>query len=121
RIGELIEIAELVVVASRVCGELRGAAGVGRELFLNVLRIEQVQALREAGFLGALAFARARRLGPAEDDEEIGTAVEAVVRQRNRARARWQAGKTARCVRQLVDGVEEHLGGKTPWVVARKI
>ena len=45
------------VGATAVFGPLRGSAGVGGEFFLEVLRIEQVKALRKAGVLGSFAFA----------------------------------------------------------------
>ena len=45
------------VGATAVFGPLRGCAGVGGQFFLEVLRIEQMKALRKAGVLGSFAFA----------------------------------------------------------------
>src|SRR6185503_20413250 len=104
-----------------VAGQLRGAAFVRGDLFLNVLRVQKMQALGEAGVLAAFAFAGTGAVRTAEDLEEVTAGVVAVVRQRDGARASRLPFEPRLAARHGVDGVEEHFGGQTFGVVTGEI
>ena len=91
--GGEIPFAELFFIAPRIGGEAGRGARIVRRACPGCPWRSAGAGLREAGFLGALAFAGARGFRPAEDGEEIGAGVEAVVRQRDGARARRQPAK----------------------------
>jgi len=101
-VGPIVKLPDVRFGRLRVRREQRRAAFVVRQFFLNVFRIQKMEALSETGVLRALAFARARHLGPAKHGQEIGTRVETVVRQLNGARADRQAVEAAGCSWALV-------------------
>ena len=69
-----------------------------------------MKALAEARRLHSLALADACPLGPAEDLEEGGTSVVAVVRQRDRAGSGGNVGEVGFRAGELVEGVEQDFG-----------
>ena len=77
--GDVVKVGDFIVVGPGVPGQRIGTAIAARELCLDLRGIKQVQALREAGFLGAFALASAGGIGAAEDTEEVGGLVVAVV------------------------------------------
>src|SRR5439155_16355037 len=61
RVNPIINFPHFFLVVARLVGcKQGGAALVGGQFILNFFGVKQVQALRQAGILGAFALARAR-------------------------------------------------------------
>ena len=80
-----------------------------------------MQALRQTSVTGALAFAGARAVRPAKHRQEVGLAIEAIVRQLHCPRAHGQSAEVRLRIGHLVDGVIQHLGVQALRIVAAEV
>jgi hypothetical protein len=119
REGEEIEVAEPGGVgAIFLCGENRSAPSVMRELVLNCLGIDEVEALREICIGDALAFAGAVHLGATENRKEERVLIKFVVGKKHGTDSGRLVRESVHGARDKVYRVEKDLRLKTLWIVA---
>ena len=121
-VGRQIEVAHFLRVGiAAVSAELRGVAFIRGDLFLKVLRVQQMQTLGQTGALRAFALAGGRSFRPAKNGQKIRAGVESIVRKLQRPNSGGQPVKFGLRFEDLIHRIEQDFRPEAPRIKSRKI